>query len=53
MQSSSLNHKKKQSMPEKIGRMAWWQARWLIKPLRDPTQSNFSNVTMVQVSNLT
>ncbi len=38
---------------KKVGKMAWWWVKWLIKPPRDPTPSKFSNVIMIWISNLT
>ncbi len=38
---------------KKIGRMAWWRARWSIEPPKDPSPNNLSNIAMVQISNST
>jgi hypothetical protein len=37
---------------QKINKMAWWRAKWLIKWPKDPTLNNFSNTTIVRVLNL-
>ncbi len=45
--------KGKPNSPKETKRMAWWVARWPIKPPKDLAPSNFSNVTKAQILNST
>ncbi len=43
--------KKKSSSPKEARSVAWQQIKWPIEPPKDFAPSNFSNETMVWVSN--
>ncbi len=47
-----LTTKGRPSLPKEVRRMAWWWTKWPIKQQKDPTPNNFSNITMLQISNL-